>query len=57
MVEDPDELAEIKATWDPRPWAGGNRPFYVSLDWQELTGRRIGTGWTHDNEMPVRRTV
>jgi uncharacterized protein len=57
MVEDSDELAEIKAAWDPRPWAGGNRPFYVSLDWQELTGRRTGTGWTYANEMPVRRTV
>ena len=54
-VEDHDELAHIKRTWDPRPWAGGSRPLYVRLPWDELTGRRLGRGWTHDNEMPVRR--
>ncbi len=54
-VEDHDELAHIQRTWDPRPWAGGSRPLYVRLPWDELTGRRLGQGWTHDNEMPVRR--
>jgi nitroimidazol reductase NimA-like FMN-containing flavoprotein (pyridoxamine 5'-phosphate oxidase superfamily) len=56
-VEDPEELSRIKRTWDPRPWAGGSRPLYVRLAWEELTGRRLGHGWTHDNEMPVRRSV
>jgi nitroimidazol reductase NimA-like FMN-containing flavoprotein (pyridoxamine 5'-phosphate oxidase superfamily) len=56
-VEDPDELALIRRTWDPRPWAGGDRPLYVRLAWDELSGRRLGQGWTHDNEMPVRRTL
>jgi len=56
-VEDPDELAHIKRTWDPRPWAGGARPLYVRLTWTELTGRRLGQGWNHDNEMPVRRQL
>ena len=56
-VEDPDELAHIKRTWDPRPWASGTRPLYVRLNWIELTGRRLGQGWTHDNEMPVRRQL
>lgn len=56
-VEDPDEIAEIKRTWDPRPWAGGSRPLYVRLSWTELTGRRLGQGWTHANELPVRRTL
>ena len=54
-VEDPDELALIKRTWDPSPWAGGSRPLYVKLAWEELTGRRLGQGWTHENETPVRR--
>jgi nitroimidazol reductase NimA-like FMN-containing flavoprotein (pyridoxamine 5'-phosphate oxidase superfamily) len=54
-VEDEEELAHIQRTWDPRPWAGGSRALYVRLPWQELTGRRLGQGWTHDNEMPVRR--
>ncbi len=56
-VVDEDELARIKRTWDPHPWAGGSRPLYVQLPWTELTGRRLGNGWTHDNEMPVRRQL
>lgn len=56
-VEDPDELALIKRTWDPRPWASGVRPLYVRLAWRELTGRRLGQGWTRDDEMPVRRRL
>ena len=54
-VEDAEEVALIKRTWDPRPWASGSRPLYVRMGWSELTGRRLGKGWTHDNEMPVRR--
>jgi nitroimidazol reductase NimA-like FMN-containing flavoprotein (pyridoxamine 5'-phosphate oxidase superfamily) len=56
-VEDPEELAAIKRTWDPRPWAGGSRPLYVRLVWTELTGRRLGKGWTYANEMPARRQL
>ena len=56
-VEDAEELDLIKRTWDPRPWASGSRPLYVRLQWTELTGRRLGGGWTYDNEMPVRRRV
>lgn len=54
-VEDAEELALIKRTWDPRPWAAGTRPLYVRLAWTELTGRRLGQGWTRESEMPVRR--
>ena len=53
--EDPDEVAAIRRSADPRPWAAGARELYVRLRWDELTGRRLGHGWTHDNEMPVRR--
>jgi nitroimidazol reductase NimA-like FMN-containing flavoprotein (pyridoxamine 5'-phosphate oxidase superfamily) len=56
-VEDAEHLALIKRTWDPRPWAAGTRPLYVSMAWTELTGRRLGAGWTHENELPVRRQV
>ena len=56
-VEDPDELAQIRAVWEPRTWAGGARNVYVRLAWHELTGRRLGRGWTRENEMPVRRTL
>lgn len=50
-----DELAHIERTWAPRPWAGGDKPLYVRLAWDELTGRRLGRGWTYDNELAVRR--
>lgn len=56
-IEDPDEVEEIRAVWDPRPWAGGVRPLYVRLRWAGLTGRRIGHGWSADTETPVRRRV
>ena len=56
-VEDSEEQALIQRTWEPRPWAGGSRPLYVRLVWDELTGRRLGAGWTHENEMPVRRQL
>jgi len=57
LVEDSAELAAIRSFWDPRPWAAGVRLVYVRLRWDELSGRRVGNGWTHDNEMAVRRTV
>ena len=57
LVDESDELAAIRAVWDPRPWAGGIRLLYVRLRWDELSGRDVGGGWTRDNEMPVRRTV
>ena len=57
MVEDPNEMTEIQAVWNPRPWADGSRSFYMRLRWDDLTGRRLGAGWTFDTEMAVRRTV
>lgn len=54
-VESEEELARIRRTWDPHPWAGGDKSLYVKLAWDELGGRRLGQGWTYDNEMPVRR--
>jgi uncharacterized protein len=42
MVEDSSELAAIRASWDPQPWASGTRILYVRLRWAELTGRSIG---------------
>jgi nitroimidazol reductase NimA-like FMN-containing flavoprotein (pyridoxamine 5'-phosphate oxidase superfamily) len=42
LVDDVRALAEEADFWNPRPWA-------------EVTGRRLGGGWTHDNELPVRR--
>ncbi len=57
LIEDPDELRRIKDSWDPRPWAGGQRNLYVKLTWRDVTGRRIGQDWDRDTLMPVRRTL
>jgi nitroimidazol reductase NimA-like FMN-containing flavoprotein (pyridoxamine 5'-phosphate oxidase superfamily) len=54
---EPDEVAHIRAVWEPRPWAAGNRQFYVRLAWEELSGRQLGLGWDPKSELPVRRTI
>jgi len=41
LVEDPDELREIRAGWDPTPWVGGRRHLYIKLRWRDITGRRL----------------
>jgi nitroimidazol reductase NimA-like FMN-containing flavoprotein (pyridoxamine 5'-phosphate oxidase superfamily) len=56
IVEE-DELAYIRRTWSPRPWAGGERPLFVRLRWDDLTGRRLGSDWSYEQELPVRRQV
>lgn len=55
VVEDADELLEIQQTWDPDPWAGGSRVLYLRLPWDQLTGRRTGSG--HLAATPVHRVV
>jgi nitroimidazol reductase NimA-like FMN-containing flavoprotein (pyridoxamine 5'-phosphate oxidase superfamily) len=57
VVEDADEVADIRRLWDPRPWASGTRTLYVKLTWRQLTGRRLGDDWSRSSEMPYRRTV
>ncbi len=57
LVEDPQELREIKQRWDPRPWAGGQRNLYMKLTWRDVTGRRLGEDWDRDTLMPVRRRL
>ncbi len=54
-VEDPAELAALRAFWDPRPWAGGQRLLWIRLRWDRLTGRQLGQGWSASDEPPVRR--
>ncbi len=57
LVDDPEELREIKESWDPRPWAGGQRNLYMKLTWRDVTGRRLGGDWDRTSLMPVRRSV
>ncbi len=50
-----DDIRHIEETWPPRPWAYGPRTLLLELPWAELSGVRLGEGWTVGNEMPVRR--
>jgi uncharacterized protein len=55
VVQDPEEIAAIRAAWEPSPWAGGSRNLYVKLVWRELTGRRVGDEWPQRASTPYRR--
>jgi nitroimidazol reductase NimA-like FMN-containing flavoprotein (pyridoxamine 5'-phosphate oxidase superfamily) len=57
VIEDPDEIEEIRATWQPHPWASGARNLYLRITPQEVTGRRLGSDWTPATMMPVRRVI
>lgn len=57
VVTDTDELEHIRAEWAPRPWAAGARNLYLRIPWSELTGRRLGTGWSLQQESPVLRRL
>lgn len=57
LVEDPEELREIRAHWDPTPWVGGRRHLYVRLRWRDITGRRVGGDWTRSSMMPVQQAL
>ena len=57
VLTDPHDVEQIRATWEPRPWAAGNRSLYLRLRWVELSGRRIGAGVDLTSTLPVRRTV
>lgn len=57
VVTEPAELDRIKATWDPHPWAAGNRSLHLRLPWAEISGRQIGAGWDPLATLPVRRAV
>lgn len=54
-ISDIREVEHVNRERPPRPWADGSRNLYLRLTWTELTGRRLGNGWTRDNEVPVRR--
>ncbi|MFC7360780.1 pyridoxamine 5'-phosphate oxidase family protein [Nocardioides astragali] len=55
FVNEPEELAEIARTWEPRPWAAGQRHLVIRIPWTEVTGRQLGGGWDPWEHLPVRR--
>jgi nitroimidazol reductase NimA-like FMN-containing flavoprotein (pyridoxamine 5'-phosphate oxidase superfamily) len=44
LVDDPEELALLRAFRDPQAWAPGSRLLYVRLVWDSLTGRTVRAG-------------
>ena len=56
-VDDPDEVAEIRRCWEPRPWADGLRNLFVKVVGRTLTGRRLGADWTRSTMTPARRVL
>jgi uncharacterized protein len=56
LVHRDDELTAIRTSWNPQPWAGGERLLYLRLRWDRLTGRQVGSGWYASDEPAVRRT-
>lgn len=57
VIDDPDEVRAIRASWDPTPWAGGQRRLYLRLPIRQITGRRLGRDWTRAAMSPVHRVV
>ncbi|MBF4767143.1 pyridoxamine 5'-phosphate oxidase family protein [Nocardioides agariphilus] len=55
VLDDATEIARIRATWAPRPWASGSRSLLLKLPLTELSGRRLGSGWDPMSELPVPR--
>lgn len=52
-----DDLTELESTTPGPPrWARVDDALWVRISWDELTGRRVGTGWSCVDELPVRRT-
>ena len=53
----PADIEHIRSTWEPRPWAAGARNLYLRIRWSELSGRRLGTGWSMQMASPVLRRL
>lgn len=56
-VDDAGDVSHIRSVWEPRPWAGGERPLMLRIRWTTLTGRQVGTGWDPYRELPYRRVL
>ena len=57
FVDDHEALAQIARSWQPRPWAEGQRHLVVRIPCTEVTGRQLGGGWDPWEHLPVRRFV
>lgn len=46
VVDDSRVTAALRRSWKPRPWAAGTRSLFLRIAWDELSGRRLGAGWS-----------
>jgi len=46
VIDDVRGTAILRAIWKPRLWVAGDRSLTLRIPWDELSGRRIGTGWS-----------
>lgn len=56
-VVDVRELSHVMAVWEPRSWADGPRTFFLKVKWSQLTGRRLGSGWSIEENLLVNRRM
>lgn len=57
VINDAAMLESIHRIWPPRPWAAGQRNLHIGVRLEEVTGRRLGSGWDPVREATVRRIV
>ncbi len=55
VITDPDKLDHVRTVWAPRPWVSGPRNLVLRIPWSELSGRRLGTGWSTERDSPMMR--
>lgn len=55
-VTSAEELNHVRDVW-PDAWAAGQRNLYLRVRWSELTGRRLGPGWSPADDLPARRVT
>lgn len=41
IIEDREEIDDIRQRWNPQPWAAGLRHLYLKIVWRDVTGRRL----------------
>jgi len=55
FVDHQEDLDEIARSWQPHPWAAGQRNLVVRIPWTEVSGLQLGGGWDPWEHLPVRR--
>jgi len=49
------ELEHVLAMWEPRTWADGPRTVFIKIPWSDITGKRLGSDWSIEQNLLVNR--